>query len=64
MQLTKNARTYTTYDITPKKSKSKTFHFKKMQTRVTWHIFWGFEQLFSSVAWQVTDLQSGAKIWA
>jgi len=29
MQLTKNARTYTTYDITPKKSKSKTFHFKK-----------------------------------
>jgi len=28
----------------------------------TWRVFWGFEQLSSTIDWQTLELQSGAKL--
>jgi len=62
-QVTWWPETYPTYDITHKKTKSKTSIFS-MQTERLATSFKGFEQLSSSITWRVTELQSGMKMWA
>jgi len=52
-------KTYPTYDITHKKSETEFFFTAASKTC---HIFGVFEQLSSTIDWQVLELQSGRKI--
>jgi len=50
-----------TYDVTHKKLKPK-WKKKFIADSKTCRVFWGFEQLSSTIDWQVMELQSGAKL--